>query len=236
MKKNKVGQAVAKCYEGHKEGQRPTHVQQGLTRYEQHKEQQQVDSLNSSDLMSLPIVQKAYLPNFSDVSSLPVVQKQGCYSGITLCVNNSLPDGNECAIVHSVTAKSVTRTITPVILKAQQSPAERLFCCLLQRTYRFMVGLMGLPSGRPVSFSAGGDNPISSATNSDLSPWVAGSKTKGGHPMAITCRLALLKGSSHRLCDRRVRGYITLSFNSHQQARKEARKLDAVVCGWRVSA
>ena len=45
-------------------------------------------------------------------------------------------------------------------------------------------------------------------------------------------RLALLTGNSHRLCNRRVRGYISLSFNSHQQARKEASRLNAVVCGW----
>ena len=101
-----------------------------------------------------------------------------------------------------------------------------------------MTGLEGLPSGRPVSLYAGGDNPFSPVTKSELSLWVTGSTIQGDCPMA-TYRLALLEGQSPRLCNRRVRGYITLSFNSRQQARKEANRLNAVVCGWntgRVSA
>ncbi|WP_187300027.1 hypothetical protein [Endozoicomonas montiporae] len=142
-----------------------------------------------------------------------------------------LPAIKRCANVNSVPAKSGTRTLTPVFSKAQQSPAERLFCCVLLQHTHVMTGLKGLPSGRPVSFEAGGENPFSPVAISVFSHWVTGSKLKGDCPMA-TYRLALLEGQSPRLCDRRVRGYITLSFNSRNAARKEAHRLNAVVCGW----
>ena len=150
-------------------------------------------------------------------------------------LNYPLPAGKQCATVYSVTAKSVTRIITPVTYKAQQSPAERLFCCVLLQYPHVMTGLKGLPSGRPVSLYAGGDNPFSPVTKSELSLWVTGSTIQGDCPMTVTCRLALLEGNSPILCTRRVRGYIALSFNSHQQAKQEARRLNAVVCGWNIA-
>ncbi|WP_153301520.1 hypothetical protein [Endozoicomonas arenosclerae] len=157
----------------------------------------------------------------------------------TLYDNHPLSALKRCGTVSTVTAKSVTRIETRYLLEAY-SRLMRFFCTDSAYLPVLMTGLVGLPSGRPVSSNTGSLNPSSPVTKSRLRPWVTGSTIRGGHPMAITCRLALLKGNSSRLCNRRVRGYIFLSFNSHEQARKEASRLNAVVCGWqpagRVSA
>ncbi|KEQ12447.1 hypothetical protein GZ77_18140 [Endozoicomonas montiporae] len=189
-----------------KEQQRVTLVLCGFAEHEHHKEQHKKNS------------------------------QQGQEEGQTtsLYLNYQLPVMERYGNVISVTAKSVTRIITPVLYKAQQDAYRPFLLPDFQHTYQFMAGLKGLPSGRPVSLYAGGDNPFSPVTKSELSLWVTGSTIQGDCPMAITCRLALLEGHSPILCNRRVRGYIVLSFNSHQQARKEARRLNAVVCGWRV--
>ena len=142
-----------------------------------------------------------------------------------------LPATNHCANVQSVTAKSVIGIRTPERTKAQQDAYRPFLLPAFQYTYQLMAGLEGLPSGRPVPFVAGSSNLSSPVAISRFEPWVTGSKSKGARPMAIY-RLALLTGNSARLCNRRVRGYISLPFNTHQQARKEASRLNAVVCGW----
>ena len=150
-------------------------------------------------------------------------------------LNYQLPAGEQCATVYSVTAKSVTGIETPITFKAQQDAYRPFLLPDFQRTYHFMAGLEGLPTGRPVSLKAGSLNLSSPVAISRLRPWVTGSKLQGDCPMTVTCRLALLEGNSPILCTRRVRGYIALSFNSHQQAKQEARRLNAVVCGWNIS-
>ena len=161
-------------------------------------------------------------------------QAEGHYNGKPLrrYLNNGLPAMEWCGNLGSVTAKSVTRIITPELYKAQQDAHRPFLLPEFQHTYQFMAGLEGLLSSRPVSLYAGGDNPFSPVTKSELSLWVTGSTIQGVCNMAITCRLALLEGESARLCTRRVRRYLVLSFNSHQQASQEARRLNAVVCGW----
>lgn len=50
----------------------------------------------------------------------------------------------------------------------------------------------------------------------------------------LTYRLALLKGNASELSRCTVRGYATLS--SHpEQIRALARRMNALVCGWRVA-
>ena len=143
--------------------------------------------------------------------------------------NQRLPAGKQSAIVHSVTAKSVARIGIRQTFKAYNR-RKRFFCA--QHTYPFMAGLLGASKDAPVSLNAGYANPDNSATIPDIGMSHGGSKIQGAPPMAITCRLALIEGNTSRLCTCRVRSYITLSFNSHRQARKEAHRLNAVVCGW----
>ena len=135
-------------------------------------------------------------------------------------------------IVPSVAAKSVTRLITPEIYKAQQSPYERLFCCNSSAPIVFMVGLMGPTSVGPVSLYTGGDNPISPATKSELSLWVAGSLIQGVCFMAIY-RLAVLHGDSAYLNFRTVHHYETVTTTSYKAACIAAESLGAIVVGWR---
>ena len=65
-----------------------------------------------------------------------------------------LPAIKRCANVNSVPAKSGTRIITPVTYKAQQSPAERLFCCVLLQYPYVMTYLFITNPNLDLSFSA----------------------------------------------------------------------------------
>ena len=137
--------------------------------------------------------------------------------------------------VRGASAKSEARSITPVTYKAQQSPSERLFCCSSSAPIVFMVGLIGPTSVGPVSLYAGGDNPVSPATNTELSLWVAGSLIQGACIMALF-RLAVLTGTGTQLRTRKIQSYQTITATSYKAARSMATSQNAIITGWRVSA
>nr|WP_242667288.1 ash family protein [Parendozoicomonas haliclonae] len=134
-------------------------------------------------------------------------------------------------MVRTVTAKSVTRIGVRLNLKAYNR-RERFFCAQYQHTCPTMAGLLGASSDAPVSFKAGYANPDNLATISEIGVSYGGSKLEGARTMAITCRMALLKGSAPTASQKAVTVYRTHTYLSRQQARQEAQKLNAVVCAW----
>ena len=77
---------------------------------------------------------------------------------------------------YLVTEQSVTRISLRQETK-EHTRSQRFFCVAIQHP-AFMAGLLGLPTGRPVSFVAGKANPDNLATNSSISLLTGGSKTK----------------------------------------------------------
>ena len=150
----------------------------------------------------------------------------------TIC---PLPAPKHCAIVETVTAKSVTRIETRQD-KRRTTAQSGFFVPRFSVPARIMAGLRGLPSGRPVPVCAGSLNPFSPVAISRLRPWVTGSNknTNGANTMAITCRLALLNSSTSNTAapEQAVKHYRTQTYQSHQQARRDAQRLNAVVCAW----
>ncbi|MBO9482273.1 ash family protein [Salinisphaera sp. G21_0] len=144
---------------------------------------------------------------------------------------NNLPIGGYWGYASNVAAKSATRLDLRQTFKAY-SRNQRFFCAYFQHTCPFMAGLLGASSDAPVSLNAGKVNPDNSATNPDVDLSAGGSTIQGACPMAIACRLALLEGNHSRLSGCRVRGYLSLSFTSYQQAKATASSLNAVLSGW----
>ena len=82
---------------------------------------------------------------------------------------------------YPVTAKSVTRIGIRFIFKAY-SRFPRFFCTAIQHP-AFMAGLLGVPTGTPVSLKTGYANPNNSATNPEIGISLGGSRLQGAFLM-----------------------------------------------------
>lgn len=145
-----------------------------------------------------------------------------------------LPNTGNRGYASIVTAKSVIGIITPSNIKGATVAPQAAFLLPAYQHPPFMAGLVGLPSGRPVPFDAGGDNPISPVTSPRLSPPCDSSKQEQSKEarMPVTCRIAVLKGNSSRLSTCKVEQYKTITAPSFKAMTALAARQNAVICSW----